>query len=307
MFKKLSTGKLLAALAVLVIIYFSLQFFGGKKRSASFRDELVAIDAEGVTQLIISKGNDRLKILKESGSWQIELKDGKKVPAIETSVTNSLQSLSSIKPGRVAAKKEEKWKEYSVDSTGTRVEVYEGSDKTLDIVLGRLGVKGQRQFYSFVRLFEDNEVYTADNFMSASFSTDAGNYRNRKLISIKKDSVQQINFIYPGDSSFNLVKSEQGVWAVDDQVADSASVVKFLNGLQTLNGRTFVDDFSPSQNDFELVIYEKSLSTPTSIKGYLRGENLILNSSQNEISFFQADDNLRSKLFYSAPEFLGQE
>ncbi|MEM7550215.1 MAG: DUF4340 domain-containing protein [Bacteroidota bacterium] len=304
MFKKLTTGKLLVALLALGLVYFGLQFFGNKKRSSSFREVLVDIDTAKSTKVVITKSGEELKLLKEEGDWLVELDNGKKVEALNSSVIRSLESLNTIKPGRVAAKKEEKWKDYSVDSSGTRIQVFEDEKKALDIVLGRFGVKGQRQFYTFVRLWEDDEVYTSDNFMGASFSTESGNYRDKTLVKAVKDSIQQIDFVYPNDSSFNLVKSESGTWILDgEEPADSAQIATFLNGLRVLNGQSFKDEEISTSVDFEIKIYQTGKDI-ISVDGYENNGEITVNSSLNEKSFFVADQNLKEKLFKGKRYFL---
>ena len=82
-----------------------------------------------------------------------------------------LSTLTTIEPSRIASRSDSKWKDYAVDSAGTRVKVYQGSELVTDIVLGRFGVEGQRSFYTYVRLSEDEDTYVANDFMKMSIST----------------------------------------------------------------------------------------------------------------------------------------
>ena len=70
-----------------------------------------------------------------------------------------LIQLSEIKANSVAAQDESKWKELQVDSSGTRVKVYEGNDNTLDIVLGKFAYQQPRTMLTYVRVKGDNDVY----------------------------------------------------------------------------------------------------------------------------------------------------
>ena len=241
MLKGFSNIKLIGILAALVGIYFIIQFTGGKSRSESFRSSLVEIDTAKVSTLKIEKDGKTLTIEKVgSGNWEMELENGKKVSAKPTSVRSALQSLTTIKPSRLASKDPAKWSEYQVDSAGTRVTVFEDNEEALDIILGRFGVKDQRSYHTFVRLEDEKEVYTADNFMGVSFSSDASNFREQMFLRVKKDSLHTIEFNYP-DSAFVLTKTD-GYWYIDGNRADSTSAAEFINQLSYTTSKEFVDD-----------------------------------------------------------------
>ncbi|MEQ8685354.1 MAG: DUF4340 domain-containing protein [Imperialibacter sp.] len=248
-----STLKLLGVLGILIALYFVVQFTTDRGRSKSFRSELVKIDTSAVTRLQIKAGGEQLVMEKEAGKWKVNTATGKKVAATSSSVKGALNSLMSVKPSRLVAKDDSKWKDYQVDSAGTRVEVFEGGEKTLDLVVGRFNMEGQRQFSTYVRLFDEPEVYSAANFMGASLSTNSASYRNQQLARITKDSVYQVTFEYP-DSAFTLSKTD-GKWLLDGQPADSANTAKYLQGIAYLSNRNFADDFNPVGSPLFSVTY----------------------------------------------------
>jgi len=216
MIKKFSTVHLLGVLVVLVLVLIGLEFMGNKSRSSSFREVLVEIDILKVSKVIVTKGtNDPFEMNRSGDGWTISLADEKEAAAVESNVKNSLTSLQSIKPTRLVANKEDKWAEYQVDTAGTRVQVFEEDEKTLDLVIGRFGVQGQRSFFTYVRLSEESEVYVAADFMSMSFAAEPSSYRFKEILRFAKDSLDQLSFSYPGDSSFVLMKSEENQWVID--------------------------------------------------------------------------------------------
>ena len=320
MLKNISSIKMIGILAVLVLVYLGVEFFGGKSRSSSFKAELVEIDTAKVSKLIIESKGESLELIKENNVWKVSIGDGKYAEAQKSNVKSTLNSLLTIKPSRIVAKDSEKWKDYQVDSAGTRVQVFEGSKNTLDLVIGRFGFnqqamqqqqqqmmggRGMQQFFSYVRLQNENEVYVADNFMGMSINSDAGGYRNKQLLSLTTDIISQIQFNYPADSGFVLSKIDSA-WSIFGSQPDSAATASYLSDIRYVNSSDFVDDvpssalvsptvsMSISQNG-KADIMVRAFQHPT--------HKWIINSSENPLAYF-ADEALVKKLFVGKEELL---
>jgi hypothetical protein len=321
MLKNISSIKLIGILAVLILVYLGFEFFGGKSRSKSFKAEIVEIDTAKVTKVLIDAKGETLELIKENNAWKVSIGDGKYAAAQKSSVKSTLSSLMTIKPSRVAAKDPGKWKEYQVDSAGTRVQVFEGSKATLDLVIGRFGFnqqamqqqqqmqmmggRGMQQFFSYVRLNNEDEVYVADNFMGMSINADASGYRNKQLLSLTTDAISSIQFNYPADSAFVLTKVDS-TWSIFGNQADSASVASYLSGIRYVNNSNFVDDVPPTA----LVSPTVSMSikqdnkADIEVKAYQHPvHQWIIHSSENPLSYF-ADEKLIEKLFVGSGQLL---
>jgi hypothetical protein len=255
-----------------------------------------------VSKLEVISPTNVAEVSKIGNDWKVKLADGQMVSATTSSVKNALQALNSIVPTRMTTKKPEKWGEYQVDTTGTRVKVYEGDKVTLDIILGRFGVEGQRSYYTFVRLSEDDEVYVANNFMSFSVPSDASNYRNKALAKINKDSLVAVNFNYPADSSFRLEKVADQ-WNVNGVQADSAAVAKYLSALNFLNGQTFDDNTSGLIAPAITTTFEMSNGQNITIEGYRKEDQWLVHSSENEEAYF-SDKATADKIFIRSNSLL---
>jgi len=295
---KLNTKNLLIVLGALAIVLAVTRLTKREGRSKSLKVELVSIDTARVSKIEIITGEENVTLSKEEG-WKVSLPDGNQKIAKESSVTSLLSSLNTIKPGRMAAKNPDKWKDYSVDSTGTRVKVYEKKEISTDIIIGRFGVEGQQSFYTYVRLFEDDEVYAANNFMGISVGKDAASYREDEVLRLQKDSLTSISFNYP-DSAFKLTKAEE--WYLENQQADSASVAGYLNEMSFVSSREFYDE-SPAINPTHTVIYEFSNQPEVRVEAQYIEENLVLRSSENPNELF-ADNSLEEKILKGKSEFL---
>jgi hypothetical protein len=306
--KKISTLKLIGLLALLLLIYAATEFFSNTGRSQSFRKELVSIDVVSVSRVELTKGANNIVIDKKDEGWKVSTNSAAEYQAEEDKIKNALSSLQTIKPSRVASRNPEKWQEFQVDTSGTRVQVFEGKDKTLDLVIGRFGMQGQQKFHSYIRLYDDDNVYVAENFMGFSIPTDEASYRNQTVTSFNKDSVSTIRFIYPADSSFSIQKSINGNWISGELTPDSSKTAQFINALSRLNSSKFENESSISglAPTYQVVIEipEKDLYE---IKAIAKTDStFIIASSQNQEGQFE-DPSLFDKIFKSKSSFLPEE
>lgn len=304
MFKKINNKVLIIVLLVLAGIYLVMELGDNNSKSENLRTTLVEIDTTKVDKIVIAKGNELLE-LKKNGNWQVKNEAGEYVDTRKGSVDNLIGTLMSVKPSRLVTKKQENWQDFQVDSAGTHVTVFEGDEKSLDLIVGRFAMQGQRQFLSYVRLSNEDEVYAADNFMSMSIGSDPADYRFKELIRINKDSVERVEFVY-SDSAFVLDKTS-GEWAIGGQPADSAKTAQFLNSIRYMNGADFADEVKPSalsQPDYQITIHEKGKNTTEVIRAFAHPQHQwILHSSHNAGNLF-ADADKIDKIFKSPDYFL---
>lgn len=307
MFRKISNLRLIIFLVVLALIYLSLRMFRHTGRSSSFKADLVQIDTSKVTKVSVDKKGTHFEVFKDdNGMWKVTLPDKKKtVEATASSVKSSLNGLLSIEPSRIVTRDPSKWAEYQVDTSGTRVRVFEGPKNTLDLIIGKFGVQNRQEFYTYVRLNDDNTVYSADNFMGISYFNNPDGFRNNRFLQINSDSVKQITFTYPGDSSFTLTNPDS-VWYAGSVRADSASVAKYLSGLRYITNTKFVDDINPAALDqavFTTSLEFKGLKN-IKINAYLNPKyGFILHSGYNPNNYF-SDSTLITRIFKGRSQFV---
>ncbi|UXX78215.1 DUF4340 domain-containing protein [Reichenbachiella carrageenanivorans] len=299
--KKLSNIKLISVLVALCLIYFVVDFTGGKSKSKSLKSELVSIDTAKVTQIYVDGARGKqVQLDRVQGEWELTLPNDKKVLASPSAVDNALFALNSIKPSRIATKSEAKWKDYQVDSTGTRVKVFEGGDQTLDLVIGRFGMEGQRAYHTYVRLYDDKEVYVAKDFMGFSVSADPSAYRDQVLARINKDSVASITFNYQADSSFRLERVGTA-WQVNGEPADSAVVAKYLGGLNYVSGKEYMDEENKLTVPVMSAAVDMNDGYTVLFDGYQLEDEWVFHSSTNESGYFK-DMAILDKVFVGKSE-----
>lgn len=296
MFKNNKTlGILIVILAALTAIYLLVDVFGGKTKSKGLRNTLVTIDTAEVSKIQVSTSGKKAILFKKENGWFIELPTGKTIKAEKGTVLNLFHTLKTIEPSRLISRDKTKWAEYQVDSLGKRVEIFEDDDKTLDLIIGKFNMEGQNSYSTNVRVFDETEVYSANNFFSFSLSDDPSEYRNQVVVTCNKDSLLEISFQYP-DSSFVLKKQDQKWW-VNTELADSASIESYLQSITYNTNKNFDDEFQkPISSAFSISIKSKGQS-PIKIEAYknLMGQ-YVIHSTSNPDAFF-LDGTLKNNLW----------
>ena len=295
---KLNTSRLLIILVVLIGAFVIIRMTRQTSRSKSFKSELVNFETGQADRVEIISPGVRTVLTRSDGNWQVATDQGIR-PAMTGAVTSMLATLNTIKPSRLAARHESKWKDFSVDSTGNRVIVYDGDDKLTDIVLGRFGVEGQRSFYTYVRLSGDEDVYVVDNFMKMSISTRPDDYRDHVLARVGRDSLTTIALNYPDSSLILSLEGDQ--WVKDAGPADSTAVADYIRSLSILTSKNFVEsapDRSPDIN----VTYGFSNGAEIQISAYQDDAGWILTSSTNPLEAWK-DSTVFDKVFVPVRRF----
>ncbi len=298
MFKSNKTlGIVFVALAVVTALVF-LTDTGRKERT--FRKELVTIDTAKVSEIIIypkSQKGKEVRLVKENDVWKVVLDNEKKAPVAKNKVKGIFDQLLSVKPNRLVAREKEKWTAYEVDSTATRVIVMEDGKKTLDLVIGRFNFKQPRSMSTYVRLFNDTDVYEVDGFLSMSFNRSVNDFRNNVVISDNYKKWNKLIFDYPADSSFQMTKVKNR-WTAGVEILDSAKTEQYLRKIAHVNNSKFDDSINPEKlgkPTYKLTIEGENGKNIT-VSAYVDSSKSIIASSENPGTYFN-DKKLVEKIF----------
>ncbi len=295
-------------LGVLIVIYLGTLLFGGKKER-NFRTELFAVDTSAVTQILIYPqvtNGEEVKIFKDGDVWKVRVSDKKFVTVPEDKIKSLKQKLSELKIERLVSKTPSKWAMFKVDSTGTRVKVYEGSDLVADFVVGKFEMQGRRNFITYVRNANEDETYSVNGFISPTFNRKADSYRNNYVMKTNKNDWQKLEFIYPADSSFVMEKDSSNRWFSEGVQLDSATVEKYLSSISRLYSSNYIDEFPndfPKTPTMELKLTGKNGTDE--IKCYVKGDKSIIESSYDKENYFDGKKGkLEEKIFKGKSYFI---
>jgi hypothetical protein len=321
MSNRFNNKRLLYLLSGLIAILILTVVIKIPKENSTFKNFIVNFDTASVSKIIlnnrISNGNE-VEFNRINNKWTVQ--QGKIVTATqEGAVENIFGEVLNIKPQSLASISKSQWSDFDLtDSLATRVKFLNSKGKILaDVMIGKLDLKqsdkpikgysgNNVQITSYVRLHNGKEVYAVDGLLPFSFNIKFDDWRDRTFIHATRNDIKSIRFIYPADSSYNLIKKDSA-WFTGNLKTDSLSVSNYLNSLVLMNGQEFKDGFKPISNPVYQMIVEGNNSLNFSIKCY-EGENAgeyILNSSLNPAVYFGSKKNgLFNQLFKPQNNFV---
>ncbi len=321
MSKRFNNKRLLYLLAGLTIILILTILIKIPEEKATFKSEIVDLDTSAVNKIIltnrISEGNT-VEFIRAKDRWTVQ--QGKVISSTEEgAVQNIFNEVLNIKPQSLASINQSMWKEFCLtDSLATRIKFFNSKGRILaDIMIGKLdfkqpdkpngGFSGNNiKMTSYVRLYNGKEVYAIDGLIPFSFNIKFDDWRDKTLICSNKNEITNITYVYPADSSFNLVKKDS-IWYSGSMKTDSLSVARYLNSLALVHGQEFKDDYIPNSDPVYQLLVKGKNSLSFSIKCYtgVSPDLYIINSSLRPDVYFNSRKNgLFSQLFKSQSFFL---
>jgi hypothetical protein len=320
MSKRFDNRRILYILGVLIILLAVTVLVKLPKERATIKEDLVKIDTAKVSGIIISPRISEgapFEFTKRNGRWTIRQENLVAQPEKEA-VQAILSEVMNIKPKSLEAVDKSKWKDFNLtDSLAIRVRFLDEKGKTMtDLMIGRFDYSqannpyaapngGGIQGTSFVRLYDDRNVYGVEGFLALSFSGKFNDYRDKSFLKLNREDVTKITFIFPADSGF-VLSMKDSIWHAGDKITDSLALTNYMNSLRFLNGQEIKDNFKPSSNpDYEMRIEGNNLLS-ISVKCFkAEGDNeFILNSSLNpDVYFTSKKDGIFDRLFKNEKYF----
>ena len=290
MVNRLSIKTLGITFFVLLIVVAIFLIYDAKHGESSFRYNIVSVDTASVTSISIfpkSFNHKEVKIFKEGSLWKVNPAGSKTVVVPFPKVQELLIQLTSIKPLRVAAQSADKWDEFKVDSSGTRVKVFEGNKNTLDMTIGKFAYQQPKSMATYIRVSGDDNVYLVNGFLDFSFNHDADYFRDDNVIKDDYENWSKLTFTYPADSSYQLVKTN-GRWEINGKGVDSAKIFSYIASISNLSIPNFINNADQSllnKAKYTLRIQSSALGF-INVSAYEDSTELAIISSQHKETCF---------------------
>lgn len=312
---------LLLGLAVILIMTLLVKI---PKENATFRSHIVDFDTSSVNKIIlnnrISDGNT-VEFNRNNNKWIVQQGNIKSAPEAGA-VQNIFNEVLNIKPQSLAAIDQSRWKEFNLtDSLATRIRLLNSKGQILaDIMIGKLEFKQPDKpnrgnigenivMTSYVRLYNQKEVYAIDGLIPFSFNIKFEDWRDKSFIKSNKKDITKIQFIYPADTSYFLIKQDSG-WFSGNLQTDSMNMSNYLNSLSLMHGQTFKDGFDPDLNPVIQIIVTGNNSLKFSVQCYAGSNNdeYILNSTlRPDVYFTSKKSGIYSQLFKPQRYFIRKQ
>jgi hypothetical protein len=200
------------------------------------------------------------------------------------------------------ANNEDRWAKYEVtDSLASRVQLFDNDDMVADLYIGKFKFSQPRNMSTYVREAGEDETYRVNGFLSSTFNRKVNDLRDKTLVDDNLANWTKLMFDYPADSSFVLEKEGQK-WLLDGGIADSASVVNYINSVKKLDGRTIADvQDGDVVKQYRLTIERKNLDAVVLDVGMAGSEQVVSSSENNDV--WISDNDIIEKIFVSRSEF----
>lgn len=304
MFKKLNFKTLILIFGGLLAIVVIMQVVKRSGGDRNFKDKLFTVDTAKVSAIVLLPRNEKseVRLVRNGNLWTMAVK-GQTYKVERGYVEDMLRTLPQIKPERMVATDKSEWPNYQVTDTAVRVKVEQGTKVVADFLVGKFSYTQYKQT-TFVRPFNQNEVYAIDGFLSMIFSKSANDLRNKSLVNVSYSDITRLTFTYPADSSFMLAKEDK-IWKINGVKADSAKVANYLNYLSTASGDDFVDNMVPSGKPVLAVKIEGKNFNPIEIKAFAADptNKYVIESTLNpESRFSGAKFNLTQRIFMGSKQ-----
>ena len=307
MFRKLNTKVLLIALIGLLAVVVCVYLLDRSTGERTFKESLVHTDSETIDKIKLlpkNGGHKGMEFEKNGNTWTVS-QNGTSYPADNSAIMDLINSLNPLKTESVVTSNPNHFKDFDMsDSTATRVKLMKGSNVIADLLVGKFDISSGQKMNTYVRLFNDNVVYSVAGYLSMDANRELDAFRSHKIVEGNKADWSKLEFNYPADSSFILEKQSEGKWHIGMVDINSADVDKFLDPLQHLTNSKFSTHLPSSKPIYTLKISGSKLAVPVEVDGYSdTSGNLIISTSQNTGNLFEGKDFM-DKVFPGKKLFL---
>lgn len=292
---------MLGVLCVLTLGAFTI----GGKSERTFKKTVASLDTASVNKILVTlPGGEPVTLNKAGNAWNVTLPNGGSAPTGDNMVENALSSIAALDASQLVSRKEDDWPEYKVDSAGTRVEVFSGNDKTLDLILGKFEYK-QTGMMSYVRDADEDDIYLVKGLLDRSFNRPVNDWRNKTILNGPYTQWMGVSYVYQGDSSFQIMKGIDNNWMLPDStLLDKSKTTTYMGAAASTNGTAF-NDTPPATSTPAYQMVVQTTTGPVEVKAFREANGTyIITSTLSPGSYFSdADGSIVKKLFVGLRNF----
>lgn len=290
---------------VLIAVFAASRFFRSPGLESNLRKELIKLDTAAISEIRIlpaKEHSEELKLNREGKSWKLS-KGERKEPADFTTIKNVLSSVVSMQAQRMTSRKKEKWNDFNVGDNSTHVSVYQAGDKVADFHVGKIGfVQGNEGgfggAYTYVRLSDENEVYTVDGFLESTFNNTFNEWRDKTFLKLDKSAIKKISYQFPLDSGY-VVEKRDSVWYVGNEKVEPSKIENMLNHYSSKYMTEFADGFIPASQPTVTIQVDGPSGNLVLIEGWRRDDTewTLTSSIQKGVYFSSKGSSVIADLF----------
>ena len=274
-----ATKTLALLFAATVALAAATSWDGDGASSAAFQGRLVDVDTSAVQAIRIERsGGPTVRLRRADTTWVVAPIDtGATYPAAPRAVNQLFATLPSLQVRAVATRQPDNHPRYGVDSTGTQVTLLGRGGETLGaLIVGRTRMRrpqsqGRAQNpmqrmrrrrggtpITYVRSPDRPDVYSVEQSLRSIARRGVDEWRDRRLWAVDRTTIQQVDFTFPGDSSFTMRRAAPGdtasavgpsTWVSRGDTLSSSVVSSTLQTLSSPRADAFVTGTTPESLD----------------------------------------------------------
>jgi hypothetical protein len=230
-----NTYALLGVLGVLVVLaYLVMQKPGERSSSGESGDVLVSVDSLAVDRIEIKSPTLSVVLQKKGVEWFVASPVSYK--ADQSNVATLIHSSKTLHVSSIVSNKPDKHPVFQVDSTGTRVTMFQNGAEKASFILGKSG-SSYSELYA--RRNASNDVALVNGASSYVFSRPAKDWRDRTILSMPRERIKEVRYQY-GDTTFVLAFKDSA-WAIGKDSTQEGVVTSLLSSLSNIVTDDFVD------------------------------------------------------------------
>ena len=303
---------------VLIIIAISIYLYQhNTDRSLYDLPEIAPVNEKSITKMEIKKGATAIVLNKKDDNWYIAPAE---YPTDASKVNSMLDAVKAVELTALVSESKN-YNRYKLDD-GQKINVkaYEADELKLEIDVGKTASSFR---HTFVKPSGDYRVYHAQGNLQNTFDVTVDGLRDKVVLSLKRDDIQQIN-ITKGQQSlaFNRTqvpvdvkatdpnKSEEEsppapkmVWqAASGQPVNESALNQLLNAVANLRCEKFIDgrkkeDLTSPEftlelkgpQDYQLSIFPKAGESDTTYPGISSGSDYPFELSSSQVDRIMKD------------------
>ena len=230
----------IGALLFFVLLGLLAWAINARNRPTSRSDELPTIDIDEtkVTRLEITRPGEEVVVLSRDGDvWRVI--EPLAAEADRGNVESAMKRLGELRIRRIVATKVDNYARLQVDDeNAVRVVVVAGEEPLADLRIGKYG-----NGMTMLRVDERSEVFGASGSLRYAFDRELRAWRDRRVVSVNADDVQQVRFASP-NGVFAFERTENGWSALEGKKALGSFDANQVNGRLSTLARLIASDFA---------------------------------------------------------------
>ena len=238
-------------LIVLILIFSAYLLLHKENKDHYTLPEIEKIETGKITGLIIDKKQGIIEFTKKEKLWTLT---DKKYLADSNAVENMLDTFKEFKLSALVSEKGD-LRRYELDvEKQIQVKILEGEQTVFEFSIGKTAPSFN---HTFVMLADDTNIYHANGSFRSNFEKAEDDFRDKKVLEFKEESIKKIIIEKDGLSKTLMAKEEKKAeeetlltWSAEDgSTADKELVSNLLSAVSFLECEKYLA--SPAKNDLE--------------------------------------------------------